>query len=110
MTEITRQRLDKWLWHARVTKTRTRAQKLIQSGAVRINGRRVLAPDHRVGVGDGLTFILHERLRVLKVLGLAERRGSAQQTAGLFEDVSPDVPRRLSVPERPVSAPAESSN
>src|SRR5690606_922826 len=71
----TRQRLDKWLWHARVTKSRTLAQKLIESGAVRVNGQRVTGSDTRVGAGDGLTILVHGRLRVLKIAGLAERRG-----------------------------------
>lgn len=84
----TRQRLDKWLWHARVTKTRTLAQKLVESGAVRVNGQRTLATDHRVGPGDGLTLQLHNRLRVLRILGLAERRGPAQLAASLYEDIS----------------------
>ena len=87
----TRQRLDKWLWHARVTKSRTLAQKLVESGAVRVNGQRVTASDHRVGPGDGLTILVHERLRVLKVLELAERRGSPSVAATLYEDISPDL-------------------
>jgi len=85
----TRQRLDKWLWHARVTKTRTLAQKLIESGAVRINGQRVLATDHRVGPGDGLTIQINNRLRVLKVAAIADRRGSATVAATPYDDISP---------------------
>lgn len=88
-----RQRLDKWLWHARVTKSRTLAQKLVESGAVRVNGRRVTGPDTRVGPGDGLTIQIHGRLRVLKVLGLAERRGAPTVAAALYEDISPVLPR-----------------
>ena len=87
----TRQRLDKWLWHARVTKTRTLAQKLIASGAVRVNGQRVLATDQRVGPGDGLTLLVHERLRVLRVTAIADRRGSASVAATLYEDISPQL-------------------
>lgn len=92
----TRQRLDKWLWHARVTKSRTLAQKLIESGAVRVNGQRVTASDHRVGEGDGLTILIHQRLRVLKVRGLAERRGRPGVAATLYEDISPLLPNAQS--------------
>jgi ribosome-associated heat shock protein Hsp15 len=88
-----RQRLDKWLWHARVTKSRTLAQKLIESGAVRVNGQRVTGSDTRVGVGDGLTILVHQRLRVLKITGLAERRGSPSVAATLYEDISPVLPK-----------------
>ncbi len=88
-----RQRLDKWLWHARVTKSRTLAQKLVESGAVRVNGQRVTGPDYRVGTGDGLTILVHGRLRVLKVVAIAERRGSATVAAALYEDISPVVPK-----------------
>lgn len=87
----TRQRLDKWLWHARVTKTRTLAQKLIEAGAVRVNGQRVLETDHRVGTGDGLTIQVHSRLRVLRITGIADRRGSATVAATLYEDISPTL-------------------
>ncbi|WP_196260666.1 S4 domain-containing protein [Pelagibacterium limicola] len=89
----TRQRLDKWLWHARVTKSRTLAQKLIESGAVRVNGQRVSGSDTRVGAGDGLTILVHGRLRVLKIAGLAERRGSPAVAATLYEDISPVLPK-----------------
>lgn len=88
-----RQRLDKWLWHARVTKSRTLAQKLVESGAVRVNGQRVSGPDTRVGPGDGLTIQIHGRLRVLKILALAERRGAPAIAAALYEDISPVLPR-----------------
>lgn len=84
-----RQRLDKWLWHARITKTRTLAQKLIESGAVRVNGQRVLDTDRKVGAGDGLTIQIHARLRVLRIVAIAERRGSATVAATLYEDISP---------------------
>ena len=87
----TRQRLDKWLWHARVTKTRTLAQKLIESGAVRVNGQRVVETDQRVGPDDGLTIQIHSRLRVLKITAIADRRGSATIAATLYEDISPAI-------------------
>jgi ribosome-associated heat shock protein Hsp15 len=89
----TRQRLDKWIWHARVTKSRTLAQKLIESGAVRVNGQRVTGSDTRVGIGDGLTILVHGRLRVLKIAGIAERRGSPTVALALYEDISPVLPK-----------------
>ncbi|MCD7061278.1 RNA-binding S4 domain-containing protein [Pelagibacterium xiamenense] len=106
MTDTTRQRLDKWLWHARVVKSRTLAQRLIESGVVRVNGQRVKDANTRVAIGDGLTFVLHERLRVLKILGIGERRGPARDATLLYEDLSPEAPRRLDVPAwKPSPAP-----
>ena len=75
-----RQRLDKWLWHARVVKARTSAAALIEAGHVRINGVREMAPGQAVKAGDVVTIGLDRGVRVLKVLGFAERRGDACST------------------------------
>ena len=72
-----RQRLDKWLWHARVVKARTSAAALVEAGHVRINGVREKAPGHAVKVGDVLTIALDRTVRLLKVAGFSERRGDA---------------------------------
>jgi ribosome-associated heat shock protein Hsp15 len=87
-----RQRLDKWLWYARVTKTRTLAQKLAQSGHVRINRERTHSASHVVKAGDVLTITLPGGVRVLRVLAAGERRGPAPEARLLFEDLSPPRP------------------
>ncbi|AKR57203.1 RNA-binding protein S4 [Devosia sp. H5989] len=84
-----RQRLDKWLFFSRAVKSRTLAQKLIESGAVRVNSERTVASDHRVGAGDVLTMTVHTRLLVWKILDAGERRGPATEAAQLYEDLSP---------------------
>ena len=89
-----RQRIDKWLWHARVVRTRTAAAALASSGHVRLNGARVDAASQPVRLGDVLTVALDRRVRVLKVLDLAERRGSAANTIGLYEEIGEPVPPR----------------
>jgi ribosome-associated heat shock protein Hsp15 len=71
---LDRQRLDKWLWHARVVKARTSAAALVEAGHVRINGVREKAPGHAVKAGDVLTVGLDRTVRVLKVTGFSERR------------------------------------
>jgi ribosome-associated heat shock protein Hsp15 len=86
---LDRQRIDKWLWHARVVRTRSAAAALAGSGHVRINGARIDASSRPVRPGDVITIALDRRVRVLKVLGYAERRGSAEATRGLYEDLSP---------------------
>ena len=82
-----RQRLDKWLWHARVVKARTSAAALIEAGHVRINGVREKAPGHSVKAGDVVTIGLDRSVRVLKVVGFAEQRGDAAAARVLYDDL-----------------------
>ena len=85
-----RQRIDKWLWHARVVRTRTAAAALADSGKVRVNGARIDAASKIVRCGDVVTVAL-DRVRVLKVLTFCERRGDADAGRALYEDLSPPV-------------------
>ena len=82
-----RQRLDKWLWHARMVKARTSAAALVEAGHVRINGVREKAPSHAVKAGDVLTVGLDRTVRVLRVVGFAERRGDAKAARTLYDDL-----------------------
>jgi ribosome-associated heat shock protein Hsp15 len=84
---LERQRLDKWLWHARVVRARTSAAALVEAGHVRINGSRETAPGHAVKAGDVLTIGLDRTVRVLKVVGFSERRGDASAARGLYADL-----------------------
>jgi ribosome-associated heat shock protein Hsp15 len=84
---LDRQRLDKWLWHARVVKARTSAAALVESGHVRINGVREAAPGHAVKLGDVLTIGLDRGVRVLKVTAFSEKRGDASAARVLYEDL-----------------------
>ena len=97
----TRQRLDKWLWFARMLKSRTLAQKFIATGAVRVDSQRVTSADFRVAPGMVLTFALHERIRVLKVLDAGTRRGPASEAQTLYEDLSPE-PRPPEITGAPI--------
>jgi ribosome-associated heat shock protein Hsp15 len=84
---LERQRLDKWLWHARVVKARTSAAALVEAGHVRVNGVRETAPGHAVKAGDVLTIGLDRSVRLLKVIGFAERRGDASSARVLYLDL-----------------------
>jgi ribosome-associated heat shock protein Hsp15 len=84
---LDRQRLDKWLWHARVVKARTSAVALVEAGHVRINGVREKAPGHSVKPGDVLTIGLDHSVRILRVIGFSERRGDAAAARVLYEDL-----------------------
>jgi ribosome-associated heat shock protein Hsp15 len=97
-----RQRIDKWLWHARVVRTRTAAAGLAASGHVRVNGQRVNAPARAIRAGDVVTIALDRAVRILKVTAFAERRGSAPDARSLYEDMSP--PTDPARPQDPVPA------
>jgi ribosome-associated heat shock protein Hsp15 len=84
---LERQRLDKWLWHARVVKARTSAAMLVEAGHVRVNGVRETAPGHAVKLGDVLTIGLDRTVRLLKIVGFAERRGDASAARVLYADL-----------------------
>jgi ribosome-associated heat shock protein Hsp15 len=88
---LDRQRIDKWLWHARVVRTRSDAASLAAAGHVRINGRRVDGPSRKVRPGDVVTVALDRTVRVLKVLAFAERRGSANEARALCETLEPSL-------------------
>jgi ribosome-associated heat shock protein Hsp15 len=78
------QRLDKWLWFARVIKSRTSAAQLVESGRVRVNRVRVVKPSHALREGDVLTIALRGEVRVLEVQELGERRGPPQEARLLY--------------------------
>ena len=93
-----RQRIDKWLWHARVVRTRTAAAMLATAGKVRLNGERVTAASRPVKAGDVITVALDRAMRIMKVTGFAERRGDADAARLLYEDLTPISPARVVEP------------
>ena len=90
-------RLDKWLWHARLYKTRSLSAKVVKKGVVRVNGRRLQKPSSIIKIGDGITIYHDRRIRALKVLDISEKRGSATDAQCLYVDItsqSIDMPRK----------------
>jgi len=90
------QRIDKWLWHARFAPTRGAAQRLAASGHVRLNRDKVRSPSRLVRPGDVLTLALRRGVRVIRVVGIAERRGSFADAQRLYVDESPQGSRGTS--------------
>lgn len=89
---MSRQRIDKWLWFARMVKTRTLAAAIVSQGQVRLNKVKVAKPAHEVGPGDVITLAAHGRVRVIKVLGIGTRRGPASEAQTLYEDMAAPAP------------------
>ena len=87
-------RIDKWLWAARVFKTRSLASAACDGGKVDIN-REAVKPARRVRAGDRIEVSLPRgRRRILKVVAIGDRRGSAVAARALFVDLTPPEPPR----------------
>ena len=95
-----RQRIDKWLWHARVVRTRGAAATLVTAGYVRLNGERTATASRSVKAGDVITIALDRAVKVLKVRGFAERRGDATLAQTLYEDLTEPLPPPEARPAR----------
>jgi len=87
--QAARQRIDKWLFFARIIKSRTLAGKFAAGGNVRINSEKIDQASVLVKPGDVLTITLERRILVLRVLGCGQRRGPAPEAQLLYEDISP---------------------
>ena len=82
-------RIDKWLWYARFFKSRALASKLCTSGKLRLNCELIRKGHATLKEKDVLTFPKEDDVRVIKVISLATRRGSASEAAALDEDLEP---------------------
>jgi ribosome-associated heat shock protein Hsp15 len=81
------QRLDMWLWCARVAKARSDCARLVEEGALRLNRQPTQKAHAKLRVGDVLTMVLRGEVRVWRVLALAARRGPAAEARLLYEEL-----------------------
>ena len=88
------QRLDKWLWCARMLRGRGDCAALVAAGGLRINRQPTDKPHARLRVGDVLTLPLRGDVRVLEVLALAARRGPPAEARGLYREIAAAAPPR----------------
>jgi ribosome-associated heat shock protein Hsp15 len=82
-----RLRLDKFLWFARVVKSRSAAQALAEQGRLRLNGRVIDRSHAPVAVGDVLSFAVHGNVRVLRIEALPLRRGPPAEARELYTEL-----------------------
>jgi len=82
-------RIDKFLWFARLARTRTIAQDLAAARHLRIDGRVIDRPHAAVRIGNVLSFPLHGQVRVIRIEALPLRRGPAAEARTLYTDLSP---------------------
>src|ERR1035437_10757085 len=94
-----RQRIDKWLWHARLLRTRSAAAALVAAG-VRLNGRRITAASHLVRIGDVVTLALDRSVKVVRVEGYCKKRGDAAAASALYRDLAKAPAAKVCKPRR----------
>lgn len=86
-------RIDRYLHCIRVVKSRTLAQGLIDSGYVRIDGKRIAKPSEEVRIGSVIGLPLHGQVRILRVLALPRRRGPAGEARACYQELGIDEPK-----------------
>jgi len=84
-------RLDKFLWHARLCKTRSLAGRLCAAGVVELGGAIVLRAAQPVRIGDLLAISHGGWRRQIEVLGLGERRGPAPEAQLLYRETAAPI-------------------
>ena len=89
------QRLDKWIWYARLVKSRTLAARLVTEGKVRRNKERASRASASVIPGDVLTIVLGPKVRILRIVAPGTRRGPASEARLLYEDLTPPEPAKV---------------
>jgi ribosome-associated heat shock protein Hsp15 len=87
-----RHRIDKWLWHVRLFKTRALAAAAVTGGKVKLDGERV-KPAHALHIGQQLSVSLGERAIDVEVLALPLRRGPAAQAQVCYAETAASVER-----------------
>lgn len=95
MTAPARQRLDLWLFRARLSKTRAAAARLIGEGGVRVvregAARRLEKPSAEISAGDAILFPRRGRILAVRIEGLAQRRGPAEEARRLYSELDAET-------------------
>ena len=94
MEDRDRQRIDRWLWHARFFKTRSLAAMSVTGGHVRVNGERARV-GHKVKTGDRLEIVRHQERFVVHIAALPTRRGPAAEARAVYVEDAEAQHKRL---------------
>jgi ribosome-associated heat shock protein Hsp15 len=91
-TSAATMRVDKWLWFARLAKSRSLAARLCAAGVVEVSGRVAAKPNHAVRIGDVVIVPQGRLIHTVRILALGTRRGPAPEARRLFETEAPSRP------------------
>jgi ribosome-associated heat shock protein Hsp15 len=86
-------RIDKWLWAARLFKTRSAATQAVLGGRVHVNDARV-KPSKEVRVGDTVEVTIRSVKRTVEIAGVADKRGPAAAAAALYIEAPESISAR----------------
>ena len=92
-------RLDRFLWVARLAKTRSAAQAIAEKGTLRLDGRRIERSAAPVRIGSIIVFPLFGKVLALRVEALPKRRGSPAEAAELYPRLEIQAPRNVDAVE-----------
>jgi ribosome-associated heat shock protein Hsp15 len=90
---VERVRVDKWLWAARLFKTRSAATEAVLGGRVHVNGTRV-KPAKEIATGDIIELTARAQKRTVQVTGLSDKRGPAAVAATLYTETPESITAR----------------
>lgn len=97
--ESGRVRLDKWLWAARLFKTRALAKTAIEGGKVQIEGQKP-KPGKEISLGTVLVVRQGWDEKTLTVNGLSEQRRSAPEAQQLYQESEDSIRKRQQLAEQ----------
>jgi ribosome-associated heat shock protein Hsp15 len=92
-------RLDRFLWFARLAKTRSAAQAIAEKGTLRLDGRRIERSAAPVRIGSIIVFPLFGKVLALRVEALPRRRGPPAEAAELYTRLEIQTPRNVDAAE-----------
>jgi ribosome-associated heat shock protein Hsp15 len=84
-------RIDLFLHRIRLTKSRTLAQSLVETGYVRVDGKRIGKPSEQVQAGSVIALPLRGEVRILRILALPARRGPSPEARACYADLKADT-------------------
>ena len=73
------QRIDQWLWHVRIFKTRLLSSKSIMSGNIEIDQSKIKKNHVNVRVGNKIKIIKNNLSQEVEILQLTKRRISPKE-------------------------------
>lgn len=85
-------RLDKLLWFLRFARSRSIAQAMVETGHIRLDGRRVTRSSCAVHAGATLVLPVGERIAVIRLLSLPLRRGPAPEAQACYVRLDSEAP------------------